>query len=69
MAPPADRKDTSSSVKAGNGIHASNPYSLRHALRGPESSRGQTSIVREEVIPGGYQLHALSLLSHLGTHN
>jgi hypothetical protein len=24
MAPPADRKDTSSSVKAGNGIHAGN---------------------------------------------
>jgi hypothetical protein len=54
MAAPADRKDTSSSVKAGNEWHSRLQSLVTVALRGPEASHGQTSIVREDVIPGGH---------------
>ena len=65
MAPSTDRKDTSSSVKTGNGIHASIPSHCGVRCEGLEASHTR---IRNSprVILGGYQFHAPSLLPHLG---
>ena len=62
MTPSTDRNDTSSSVKTGNGIHASIPSHC-----GVRCEASHTRIHSSpRVILGGYQFHAPSLLPHLG---
>ena len=65
MAAPADRKDTRSSARSGSGIHAGASRVI--SALGLEAPRGQTSILRQGVIPGGHSFHAPLLFSNLGT--